>query len=137
MSDMKKETQAPAAATGESLLDQIMQETRLKPTEEGYEVAKKGVEAFISELLQPQRKTEKVEQKMVDEMIAEIDRKLSKQVDEILHDGEFQKMESAWRGLKSLVDRTDFRENTKIEMLSLAKEELLQEIGRASCRGRV
>ena len=128
MSDMKKETQAPAAAAaGESLLDQIMQETRLKPNDEGYEVAKKGVEAFISELLQPQRKTEKVEQKMVDEMIAEIDRKLSKQVDEILHDKEFQKLESSWRGLKSLVDRTDFRENTKIEMLSLAKEELLQD----------
>ena len=127
MSDMKKQTQSAEAVAGESLLDQIMQETRLKPSEEGYEVAKKGVEAFISELLQPQRKTEKVEQKLVDEMIAEIDRKLSKQVDEILHAGEFQKMESAWRGLKSLVDRTDFRENTKIELLSLSKEELLQD----------
>ena len=127
MSDMKKETQAPAAAAEGSLLDQIMQETRLKPSEEGYEVAKKGVEAFISELLQPQRKTEKVEQKLVDEMIAEIDRKLSKQVDEILHNPDFQKLESAWRGLKSLVDRTDFRENTKIEMLSVSKEELLQD----------
>ena len=128
MSDMKKETQAPAAAAaGESLLDQIMQETRLKPNDEGYEVAKKGVEAFISELLQPQRKTEKVEQKMVDEMIAEIDRKLSKQVDEILHHEDFQKLESAWRGLKSLVDRTDFRENIKIEMLNVSKDDLLQD----------
>ena len=81
MSDMKKQTQSAEAVAGESLLDQIMQETRLKPSEEGYEVAKKGVEAFISELLQPQRKTEKVEQKLVDEMIAEIDRKLSKQVE--------------------------------------------------------
>jgi type VI secretion system protein ImpC len=126
MSEMKKEGQTAEAAEG-SLLDQIMQETRLKPSEEGYEIAKKGVEAFISELLQPQRKTEKVEQKLVDEMIAEIDKKLSKQVDEILHNADFQKLESSWRGLKSLVDRTDFRENTKIEMLSVAKEELLQD----------
>ncbi|HEX4300694.1 MAG TPA: type VI secretion system contractile sheath large subunit [Gammaproteobacteria bacterium] len=126
MSEMKKEGQTAEAAEG-SLLDQIMQETRLKPSEEGYEIAKKGVEAFISELLQPQRKTEKVEQKLVDEMIAEIDRKLSKQVDEILHNADFQKLESSWRGLKSLVDRTDFRENTKLEMLSVAKEELLQD----------
>ncbi|HEY1773892.1 MAG TPA: type VI secretion system contractile sheath large subunit, partial [Gammaproteobacteria bacterium] len=126
MSEMKKEGQTAEAAEG-SLLDQIMQETRLKPTEEGYEIAKKGVEAFISELLQPQRKTEKVEQKLVDEMIAEIDKKLSKQVDEILHSPDFQKLESSWRGIKSLVDRTDFRENTKIEMLSVAKEELLQD----------
>jgi type VI secretion system protein ImpC len=126
MSEMKKQGQTAEAAEG-SLLDQIMQETRLKPSEEGYEIAKKGVEAFISELLQPQRKTEKVEQKLVDEMIAEIDRKLSKQIDEILHNEDFQKLESSWRGLKSLVDRTDFRENTKIELLSVAKEELLQD----------
>jgi type VI secretion system protein ImpC len=126
MSEMKKQGQTAEATEG-SLLDQIMQETRLKPNEEGYEIAKKGVEAFISELLQPQRKTEKVEQKLVDEMIAEIDKKLSKQMDEILHNQDFQKLESSWRGLKSLVDRTDFRENTKIELLSVAKEELLQD----------
>lgn len=126
MSEMKKETQAAQATEG-SLLDQIMQETRLKPNEEGYEIAKKGVEAFISELLQPARKTEKVEQKLVDEMIAEIDRKLSKQMDEVLHNAEFQKLESSWRGLKSLIDRTDFRENTKIELLSVSKDELLQD----------
>ena len=126
MSEMKKQGQTTEAAEG-SLLDQIMQETRLKPSEEGYEIAKKGVEAFISELLQPSRKTEKVEQKLVDEMIAEIDKKLSKQMDEVLHHADFQKLESSWRGLKSLVDRTDFRENTKIEMLSVAKDELLQD----------
>lgn len=126
MSEMKKETQSAPAAEG-SLLDQIMQETRLKPNEEGYEIAKKGVEAFISELLQPSRKTEKVEQKLVDEMIAEIDRKLSKQMDEVLHHADFQKLESSWRGLKSLIDRTDFRENTKIELLSVSKDELLQD----------
>jgi type VI secretion system protein ImpC len=42
--------------------------------------------------------------------IVEIDRKLTAQLDEILHHPEFLKLESAWRGLKFLVDRIDFRE---------------------------
>jgi type VI secretion system protein ImpC len=51
--------------------------------------------------------------------------KLSRQIDEILHHPHFQKLESAWRGLKFVVDRTDFRENIKVEMLNCSKEDLL------------
>lgn len=60
-------------------------------------------------------------------MLVELDKKISAQMDEILHDQQFQKMESAWRGLKLFVDRTDFRENNKIEILHVTKEELLED----------
>ena len=129
MSEQEKQKQTSEATSTEegSLIEQIMQQTRIKPTDEGYDTAKKGVEAFISDLLEPQRKGEKVEQKIVDNMIAEIDKRLSKQVDEVLHHDDFQKLESAWRGLKMVVDRTDFRENIKLELLSVTKEELLED----------
>jgi type VI secretion system protein ImpC len=127
MSEQEKKAAESAAAEGGSLLDQIMQETRIKPSDEGYETAKRGVEAFISDLLEPQRKGEKVEQKVVDNMISEIDKRLGKQVDEVVHHADFQNLESAWRGLRMVVDRTDFRENIKLEMLSVTKEELLED----------
>jgi type VI secretion system protein ImpC len=60
-------------------------------------------------------------------MIVELDRKISRQVDEIVHHDSFQEMESAWRGLKLLVDRTDFRENIKIDILSVSKDDLLED----------
>ena len=66
-----------------------------------------------------------VNKTLIDEMIVRLDEKISHQVDEILHNDKFQEMESAWRGLKLLVDRTDFRENIKIEVLNVSKEELL------------
>ncbi len=124
-----KAAEAPQEATREelSLLDEIVQATRIKPTDEAYEITKKGVEALISQLLEPGREVAKVSQAVVDEMIAEIDRKLSAQMDEILHHPDFQKLESAWRALKFLVDRTDFRENIKIEILNVTKEELLDD----------
>jgi len=129
MADAEKQAEgAPAAAAaGEaSILDEILKETKLKPTDEGYAVAKKGVEAFIQEFLGG-KAGEKADKKAVDLMIAEIDKKLSSQVDEILHHAEVQKLESAWTGLKLLIDRTDFRENNKLELLSVSKEDLLSD----------
>ncbi len=57
-------------------------------------------------------------------MIAEIDAKLSSQLDQILHHADVQKLESAWRGLKLTIDRTNFRENIKIELLNVSKDDL-------------
>ncbi len=113
--------------TEESLLDSILNETRLKPTDEAYSVAKRGVEALIAELVAPGKETLTASKALIDDMIAEIDQKLSRQLDEILHHPDFQKLESAWRGLKLLVDRTDFRENIKIEVLNVSKEDLLED----------
>jgi len=127
MAEHEKQTAELATSEEGSLIDQIMQETRIKPTDEGYETAKKGVEAFIGDLLEPARKGEKIEQKVVDDMIAEIDLRISKQVDQVIHHKDFQNMESAWRGLKLVVDRTDFRENVKLELLSVTKDELLED----------
>ena len=107
-----------------SLLDEILSEAKLKPKDEGYDVAKRGVQAFITEMLAPHRSEERVDKALVDAMIAEIDKRLSAQVNEILHATEFQKLESSWRGLKFLVDRVDFRENTRVEMLNVSKEDL-------------
>lgn len=109
------------------ILDRIIAETRLAPHDEGYGVAKRGISAFIEELLKPQNAQQPVKKALVDRMIAEIDEKLSRQVDEILHHAEFQSLEAAWRGLHLLVERTDFRENNKIEMLNVSKQDLLED----------
>src|SRR6185295_10452157 len=115
------EEQAQGAAAGTetmegSLLDEILGATEMKPSDDGYDVAKKGVHAFIAELLAPTHQGAKIDKAIVDGMIVEIDKKLSKQLDAIMHQPAFQKLESAWRGLKFVVDRTNFRENIKIEL---------------------
>lgn len=114
------------------LLDQIMAQTRIEPSHEGYAVAEKGVAAFIAEMLKTQDSGQTVNKRLVDQMIAEIDQKLGRQMDAIVHQAPFQQLESAWRGLKILVDRTDFRENIKIEILHVTKEELLEDFESAA-----
>ncbi len=119
--------QSSHSASELGILDRIIAETRLTPDDEAYSIAKRGVSAFIEELLKPQNENEPVKKAMVDRMIAEIDAKLSRQMDEILHHPQFQALESAWRGLQLLVDRTNFRENVKLEILNASKQDLLDD----------
>ncbi|MDZ3992497.1 type VI secretion system contractile sheath large subunit [Pseudomonas sp. Teo4] len=115
-----------------NLLDQIMAETMLRPHQEGYLVARQGVAAFISELLKNGDQAPVINKHRVDQMISEIDRILSKQMDAILHHPDYQQLESAWRSLKLLVDRTDFRENIKLEVLHVSKTDLLEDFENAA-----
>jgi len=119
--------EATSQDTAGSLLDQLVESARIKPGDEAYSITKHGIQAFISQLLEPQRSVERVTQATVDDMIAELDKKLCAQVDSILHHQDFQKLESAWRSLKFLVDRTNFRENVKIQLLCCSKEKLLDD----------
>ena len=60
----------------------------------------------------------------IEEMIARLDEKLSAQVNEILHAEEFQKIESAWRGLNYLVYNSETDSNLKIRVMNVSKNEL-------------
>ncbi|QSQ15048.1 type VI secretion system contractile sheath large subunit [Myxococcus landrumensis] len=108
-----------------SLLDEILSETKMKPSDDGYDVARRGVQAFIAQMLAPGRSAERVDKALVDAMIAEVDQRLSSQVNEILHHPQLQSLESSWRSLKFLVERTDFRENTRVEVLNASKQDLI------------
>ena len=57
-------------------------------------------------------------------IIAEIDSKLTEQMNHILHHEDFQKLEGAWRGLHYLVNNTETDEMLKIRVFNLSKQEL-------------
>ncbi|MBN1575867.1 MAG: type VI secretion system contractile sheath large subunit [Chitinispirillaceae bacterium] len=79
---------------------------------------------FVDSLVQSSQSVERIDKAVLDNQIAEIDRKISAQLDEVMHHPTFQKMEAAWRSLKFLVDRTDFRKNIKIDILDISKDDL-------------
>jgi type VI secretion system protein ImpC len=60
----------------------------------------------------------------IEGLIAALDKKLSEQVNQILHNEEFQKLESAWRGLHYLVNNTETDEMLKIRVMNISKNEL-------------
>lgn len=117
------------AATAEmdtgSLLEQILSEAKLDKADENYAIARQGIETFIAAMLSPDKSGQRIDRAAIDATIAEIDQRISTQVNEVLHAPELQKLESTWRELKLLVDRVNFRENIKVEILNLPKDDLL------------
>ncbi|MBT8069514.1 MAG: type VI secretion system contractile sheath large subunit [Xanthomonadales bacterium] len=60
----------------------------------------------------------------IESLIAQIDQKLTEQVNKIMHHEDFQQLESAWRGLSYMVNNTETDESLKIKVMSISKTEL-------------
>jgi type VI secretion system protein ImpC len=60
----------------------------------------------------------------IEAIIAALDAKLTEQINKIIHHPDFQKLESAWRGLHYLVTNTETDEMLKIRVLNISKKEL-------------
>lgn len=116
-----QDTQSP-------LLDEILNFTRLPKNDDSYFIAKNGVKALLEEVFKHDDQEDvRVDKMFVDELIQELDVILGKQMDAILHHPEFQRLESPWRSLRFLVDRTEFAENIKVQYVNVTKEDLLHD----------
>ena len=60
----------------------------------------------------------------IETIVAEIDKKLSDQINLIMHHQDFQQIEGTWRGLSHLINNTETDEQLKIRVLNLTKKDL-------------
>ncbi|MDK9355111.1 type VI secretion system contractile sheath large subunit [Lelliottia wanjuensis] len=86
-----------------------------------------AMQVFLERLKHSGQPVDKLDKVLLDGHIAELDHQISRQLDVVMHHPDFQKVESLWRGLDFLVKRTDFRRNTKIELLDISKDDLRQD----------
>jgi len=121
---------APEAAAEESLLDQIVQATRPQDETESTR-AKTYLEEYVRGLMEG-RVVAKDTERTINAWIAEIDRMLSAQLNEIMHHEDFQKLEGSWRGLHHLVHQSETGTSMKIRVLNVSKKDLLKDLERAS-----
>lgn len=83
-----------------------------------------ALQVFLEVMEDSSSNVDKIDKVLLDQYIAKIDDTLSRQLDKIMHHESFQRIESAWRSLKYLVDRTDFKANVRIELLDCTKQDL-------------
>lgn len=100
-------------------------ETEFKPKSER---AKEAVEAAVKTLAeQALAQTNLISDdavKSIESIIAEIDKRLTDQVNLILHHSDFQKLEGSWRGMHYLINNTETDEMLKIKVLNISKKEV-------------
>ncbi len=61
------------------------------------------------------------------ELIANIDTLVNDQINEVLHNADFKKLESSWRSLNDLILNTNFKADIMIDILDVDKEELFED----------
>ena len=64
----------------------------------------------------------------IDDRIRELDERLSVEVSKVLHHSKFQKLEGSWRGLQHLVESSLLGSDLRIQVMDIAKEELLDDM---------
>ncbi|MEO7245779.1 MAG: type VI secretion system contractile sheath large subunit [Rubrivivax sp.] len=122
------ETQAAGTLAGVAMEGSDLASLLQKEFKPKSEDAKSAVEQAVQTLAQQAlSQTQLIGSDVVasiEAMIAAIDKKLSEQVNLIMHNEDFQKLEGAWRGLHYMVSNTETDEQLKIRVMNVSKAEL-------------
>jgi type VI secretion system protein ImpC len=133
MSTAEQTTTASAGAQVQEtsdVLDKVIAATRPQ-TEKEKDYAREYFRQFLDQAVKPGHVVSKDVEANIKYWMAEIDKKLSAQVDEIMHHPDFQRLEASWRGLHYLVHKPESDEGLKIRVLNITKRELLKDLEKA------
>jgi len=133
MAKSKEESAAQAVETQEevSLLDQILTVGKLARDDYQKEQAKDMIGEFVNQVMSGELTMSKNMDVAINSRIAEIDRLLSAQLNQIMHHEDFQKLEGSWRGLQYLVRNSLTGPQLKIRVMNITKKDLLKDFERA------
>src|SRR3569623_204406 len=127
----KQQIQASAReAHAQSDFTQLLTQEFKPKTEQAREAVEHSVQTLAEQALKQSITISDDAYKSIEAIIAKIDHKLSAQINLIIHHDEFQKLESAWRGLHHLVSNTETDERLKIRFMDVSKDELRRSMKR-------
>ncbi|MDY0969889.1 type VI secretion system contractile sheath large subunit [Siccibacter turicensis] len=124
-----KQQLAPAVAEQSDFHSLLSREFKVK-TDETKTAVEGAVRTLAEQALANTVMVSEDAYKSIAAIIAEIDRKLTEQINLILHHSEFQSLESAWRGLNYLVTNTETDEKLKLRFMDISKNELRRNMKR-------
>src|SRR3954471_4925416 len=125
MADPKAQEQQSTVGTIEANEFDSLLKKEFKPkTDEAKEAVERAVRTLAAQALSQTSLISGDVVKSIEAIIAELDNKLTEQINLILHHEDIQKLESAWRGLHYLVNNTETDEMLKIRFMNISKLEL-------------
>src|SRR5438128_1957494 len=104
--------------------DSLLRKEFKPKTDEAKEAVERAVRTLAEQALSQTKLISSDVVKSIEAIIAQIDKKLTEQINLILHHEDFQKLEGAWRGLHYLVNNTETDEMLKIRFMDVSKLDL-------------
>ena len=124
MAELETQQQPEVGLTESSDFSSLLNKEFKPKSDRAKEEVESAVSTLAAYVLKDVNKISDDTIKSIQNIIAEIDRKLTNQINLILHNPEFQKLESAWRGLHYMVNNTETDELLKIRVINISKKEL-------------
>jgi len=109
------------------ILDQALAKSELNKNDQQINNAKDMLTVFAKEVVNEKMEFKKTITHMISQRIADIDAILTSQINEIIHNPEFQKLEASWKGIQNLVKFSEPDEKLKIRILDVTKEDILND----------
>lgn len=130
MTDAQQRAAAPAAVQTEQADEfaSLLKQSFKPRTERQATEVENAVATLVREALADENVVKEDVLDTIEAMIAKLDEKLSAQMNEILHNETFQKLESSWRGLHYLVFNSETDANLKIKVMNASKQELYRNL---------
>ena len=125
MANAQTAPQTSAAATAEAGEFASLLNKEFKPkTDQARDAVVQAVRTLAEQALVNTQIISADAYQTIESIIAQLDLKLSEQVNAIMHHPDFQQLEGAWRGLHYLVNNTESDEMLKIRVMNISKKDL-------------
>lgn len=125
---MTNETQKIDSLSAETLemsdFEKLLNQEFKPKSQEANAAVQSAVKTLVGQALENTALVSDNSIKTIEGIIAELDKKLSEQVNQIIHHPDFQKLEGAWRGLSYLVNNTQTSDTLKIRVLNVSKQDV-------------
>jgi len=127
MEATQKQTAVAVEQVESGLLDSIVAQSRVARSETEHARAKDIIAELVREVMDGSVVMSANLGATLDARVAELDRLISVQLSEVMHNPEFQKLESTWTGLQYLCKQTSTGANLKIQLFNATKKELIKD----------
>src|SRR4026209_927633 len=126
MADLKPQQEATSAigAVDANDFDSLLKKEFKPKTDEAKDAVERAVRTLAEQALSQTKLISTDVVKSIEAIIAQLDKKLTEQINLILHHEDFQKLEGGWRGLHHLVNNTETDEMLKIRFMNISKSDL-------------
>ena len=122
--NLDKDKQAAEETLEVSELDQLLEGSFKPKSDKAKEAVETAVRTLVEQALVDSVLISDDAVTTIESIISEIDRKMSDQINLIMHHDDFKNIEGSWRGLYHLVSNTETDETLKIKVMNISKDEV-------------
>ena len=116
----------------ESLLGQIFDDGRLVRDAHQVDGARHMLKGFLDQAAKVGTRVEGGAKRAIAERLVAIDKLIAAQVNEVLHDEKFQRLEASWRNLDNLVSENELSSTLRVRVFNVRRREIERDFSRAA-----